>query len=118
MSSFRAKAMRAVTSAWFRSVNAEKADVHRMRSVWHTLANTLWTASGVDVRRTGFAGMRAEWLTPQAPARRKVMLYLHGGADVFDTIRDATAESGASIRRLDAGAATLEELFLAKGRTT
>lgn len=83
MSSFRAKAMRAVTSAWFRSVNAEKADVHRMRTVWHTLANTLWTASGVDVRRTEFAGMRAEWLTPQAPARRKVMLYLHGGAYVF-----------------------------------
>lgn len=83
MSSFRAKAMRAVTSAWFRSVNAEKADVHRMRTVWHTLANTLWTASGVDVRRTEFAGMRAEWLTPQSPAAGKVMLYLHGGAYVF-----------------------------------
>ena len=83
MSSFRAKAMRAVTSAWFRSVNAEKADVHRMRTVWHTLANTLWTASGVDVRRTGFAGMRAEWLTPQSPAQGKAMLYLHGGAYVF-----------------------------------
>ena len=83
MSSFRAKAMRPVTSAWFRSVNAEKADVHRMRTVWHTLANTLWTASGVDVRRTGFAGMRAEWLTPQSPAQGKAMLYLHGGAYVF-----------------------------------
>ena len=75
--------MRAVTGAWFRSVNAEKADVHRMRTVWHTLANTLWTASGVDVRRTEFAGMRAEWLTPQAPVRGKAMLYLHGGAYVF-----------------------------------
>ncbi|MDJ0813018.1 MAG: alpha/beta hydrolase [Woeseiaceae bacterium] len=83
MSSFRAKAMRAITGAWFRSVNAEKADVHRMRRVWHGLANTLWTASGVDVRRTDFAGMRAEWLTPQAPARGKAMLYLHGGAYVF-----------------------------------
>ncbi len=83
MSSFRAKAMRAITGAWFRSVNAEKADVHRMRRVWHGLANTLWTASGVDVRRTDFAGMPAEWLTPQAPARGKAMLYLHGGAYVF-----------------------------------
>ena len=83
MSSLRAKAMRAVTSAWFRSVNAEKADVRRMRTVWHALANTLWTASGVDVRRTEFAGMSAEWLTPQAPARGKAMLYLHGGAYVF-----------------------------------
>jgi acetyl esterase/lipase len=83
MSSFRAKAMRAVTGAWFRSVSAEKADVQRMRTVWHALANTLWTASGVDVRRTEFAGMRAEWLTPLAPARGKAMLYLHGGAYVF-----------------------------------
>ncbi len=83
MSSLRAKMMRAVTGAWFRSVNAERADVQRMRTVWHALANTLWTASGVDVRRTEFAGMRSEWHTPQAPARGKVMLYLHGGAYVF-----------------------------------
>ncbi len=83
MSSLRAKMMRAVTGAWFRSVNAERADVQRMRTVWHALANTLWTASGVDVRRTEFAGMRSEWLTPQAPARGKAMLYLHGGAYVF-----------------------------------
>lgn len=83
MSSLRAKAVRAVTGAWFRSVNAEKADVQRMRTVWHSLANTLWTASGVDVRRTEFAGMRAEWLTPPAPATRKAILYLHGGAYVF-----------------------------------
>ena len=83
MTSFRAKVMRAVTGAWFRSVNAEKADVHRMRKTWHGLANTLWTASGVDVRRAEFAGMPAEWLTPLAPARRKAILYLHGGAYVF-----------------------------------
>ncbi len=83
MSSLRAKMMRAVTGAWFRSVNAERADVQRMRTVWHALANTLWTASGVDVRRVEFAGMRSEWHTPQAPARGKVMLYLHGGAYVF-----------------------------------
>jgi monoterpene epsilon-lactone hydrolase len=83
MSSFRAKAVRAVTGAWFRSVNAERADVQRMRTVWHTLANTLWTASGVNVRRAEFAGLRAEWLTPEAPATGKVILYLHGGAYVF-----------------------------------
>jgi acetyl esterase/lipase len=83
MSSFRAKAVRAVTGAWFRSVNAERADVQRMRTVWHSLANTLWTASGVDVGRTTFAGMRAEWLTPGSPAPRKAILYLHGGAYVF-----------------------------------
>ena len=38
---------------------------------------------GDFLRRTEFAGMRAEWLTPRAPARGKVMLYLHGGAYVF-----------------------------------
>ena len=76
MSSFRAKAVRAVTGAWFKTVNAEKANVQHVRGVWHFLARTLWTASGVDVRRTTVAGMTSEWLTPQAPARGKVLLYL------------------------------------------
>jgi acetyl esterase/lipase len=83
MSSLRAKAVRTVTGAWFRTVNAEKANVRSMRRVWHSLANALWTASGVDVRRAHVAGMHAEWLTPEAPAARKVILYLHGGAYVF-----------------------------------
>ncbi len=46
------------------------------------------------------------------------ILVSHPDRDVFDIIRDATAEAGASIRRLDAGAATLEELFLRGGRPT
>lgn len=42
----------------------------------------------------------------------------HDDRDVLDLIRDVTASEGASIRRLDAGTASLEELFLAKGHTT
>ena len=38
-----------------------------------------------------------------------------GDADPFDIVRDATAEAGASIRRLDSGAATLEDMFLERG---
>ena len=38
--------------------------------------------------------------------------------DVLDLIRDVAAGEGASIRRLDAGTETLEELFLSKGRAT
>lgn len=83
MSSLRAKAVRTMTGAWFRTVNAERANVTSMRAVWHALANTLWTASGVDVRREQIAGMNAERLVPQAPARGKIILYLHGGAYVF-----------------------------------
>jgi len=83
MSSIRAKAVRAVTGAWFKTVNAEKANVQRVRGLWHFLANALWTASGVDVRRQIVAGMASEWLTPQAPAKGKVILYLHGGAYIM-----------------------------------
>lgn len=36
--------------------------------------------------------------------------------ELFDLIRDTVAACGASVRRLDAGAATLEEMFLRMGR--
>jgi acetyl esterase/lipase len=83
MSSFRAKVVRAVTGAWFKTVDAETADVQRVRSVWHFLAGTLWTASGVDVRKASVAGMTCEWHTPQAADKGKVILYLHGGAYIM-----------------------------------
>jgi acetyl esterase/lipase len=83
MSSVRAKAVRAVTGAWFKTVNAEKANVQRVRAVWHFLAGALWTASGVDVRRETVAGLTSEWLTPRTPAKGKVLLYLHGGAYIM-----------------------------------
>jgi ABC-2 type transport system ATP-binding protein len=42
----------------------------------------------------------------------------HDDHDVFELIRDVAVANGASIRRLDSGAASLEEIFLAKGRRT
>lgn len=48
---------------------------------------------------------------------RRIMV-AHASADVFDIIRDAAVASGASIRRLDSGGATLEEMFLRKGART
>jgi ABC-2 type transport system ATP-binding protein len=43
------------------------------------------------------------------------LLIRHDEGDVFDVIRDVAARSGVSIRRLDAGAASLEEMFLRRG---
>lgn len=39
----------------------------------------------------------------------------HDALDVFDLVRDAAAGVGASIRRLDSGVATLEDMFLERG---
>lgn len=83
MSSLRAKAVRAVTGAWFRTVDAETSNVQRMRGVWHSLSNLLWTASGVETRRDTVAGMNAEWFTPGKPGKGKILLYLHGGAYIM-----------------------------------
>jgi acetyl esterase/lipase len=83
MSSIRAKAVRAVTGAWFSTVNAEKANVQRVRAIWHFLARALWTARGVEVRPEIVAGLASEWLTPRAAAKGKVILYLHGGAYIM-----------------------------------
>ncbi len=46
------------------------------------------------------------------------LIVVHPSADVFDIIRDAAVASGSSIRRLDSGGATLEEMFLTKGART
>jgi len=73
-----------VTGAWFRAVDAQTSNVRHLRTVWHALANLLWTASGVTVSRTGLAGMTAEWFTPdEACVDGKIILYLHGGAYIM-----------------------------------
>jgi ABC-2 type transport system ATP-binding protein len=50
-------------------------------------------------------------------AEGRIMTVSHATGDVFDAIRDASATTGTSIRRLDAGGATLEEMFLRRGRS-
>jgi ABC-2 type transport system ATP-binding protein len=41
----------------------------------------------------------------------------HAQLDVFNLVRDVTASNGATIRRLDGGTASLEDLFLVHGET-
>jgi ABC-2 type transport system ATP-binding protein len=64
--------------------------------------------------------MRAELERAGATVRAELrrMVVSHGTADVFEIIRDAAVASGTSIRRLDAGGASLEEMFLRKGAKT
>jgi acetyl esterase/lipase len=80
MSSLRAKLVRAVTGALMGTIDAEKANVQRVRSAWHTLSKRLRAASGVEVQQDILAGMHCEWLTPAEPLPGKVLLYIHGGA--------------------------------------
>lgn len=81
--SFRASVVRAVTRAWFKTVDAEKANVQRMRNTWHAMARVLWTASGVNIQRCEVGGQSAEWLIPKNSPPRKMLLYLHGGAYIM-----------------------------------
>ncbi len=83
MSSLRAKTVRAVTGAFFRTIDTKSANVVRTRRLWHSLARVLWTATGVSVTEKDVAGLHAGWFEPKQPARDKIMLYLHGGAYIF-----------------------------------
>lgn len=47
--------------------------------------------------------------------RERVLEVSLAGGDVYDTVRDAVAMSGASIRRLDGSGGSLEEMFLHHG---
>jgi len=105
MPSLRSKLVRAVTGAWFARVDANKADVQSMRKLWHSFANVLWTAPGVDIRETDVAGLHAEWLTPRGAPGGKLLLYLHGGAYVMGNC--ATHRQLVSYIAQDAGVAAL-----------
>ncbi len=84
--SIRARIVRWLTSLYFRTVDAKKANVHSIRRRWHVLAKILWTAIGVrkEYRETG--GLDALWLRPKRAPDRKLLLYLHGGAYIMGSI--------------------------------
>lgn len=84
--SLRAKIVRWVTSAYFKTVDAKKANVHSIRRRWHVLARILWTAFGVRTKRAEVHGLVAEWFTPKRAPERKLVLYLHGGAYIMGSI--------------------------------
>jgi len=83
MTSLRAKFVRRTTRAVFKTIDAEKADVHAMRKTWHAAAKVLWTASKVKVEQADVHGLNSEWLTPKGSPEDKLLLYLHGGAYVM-----------------------------------
>jgi len=83
MTSLRAKFVRRTTQAFFKTIDAEKADVQAMRSLWHSSARVLWTARKVRVEEATVHGLNAEWLTPKGAPEDKLLLYLHGGAYVM-----------------------------------
>jgi acetyl esterase/lipase len=83
MTSLRAKFVRRTTRAYFKTVDAEKADVHAMRKTWHSASKVLWTAMKVKVEQASVNGLNSEWLTPKGSPDGKLLLYLHGGAYVM-----------------------------------
>jgi acetyl esterase/lipase len=83
MTSLRAEFVRRTTRAFFRTIDAKKADVQAMRKTWHSAAKVLWTARKVKVEQADVHGLNAEWLTPNGSAEDKLLLYLHGGAYVM-----------------------------------
>lgn len=84
--SLRARIVRAITSAWFRTVDAKKANVQSMRRRWHFLSRLLWTAFGVKKQGGYVHGLDVLWLTPKGAPEDKLLLYLHGGAYIMGSI--------------------------------
>ena len=72
--------VRLTTGAWFSTLDAETANVQRVRARWDGVSRLLWTASGVDIKQATLASMYCEWLTPKEAEQGKVLLYIHGGA--------------------------------------
>lgn len=80
MASLRARLMRRITSRYFRSVDARRADVPATRRKWDALAKFLPAVRGVASRRTTIAGLPALSLEPGDAPADKLLLYFHGGA--------------------------------------
>lgn len=83
MISLRARIIRHVTGAYFKTIDAKTADVQAMRRRWHSWANILGTSNGVAVEPCEVRGLNAEWLMPKNAADGKLLLYLHGGAYIM-----------------------------------
>ena len=83
MISLRARIIRHVTGAYFRTIDAKTADVQAMRHRWHSWAGVLGTSQGVTIEACELRGLNAEWLTPKNAADGKLLLYLHGGGYIM-----------------------------------
>ena len=78
--------VRLITSAWFRAIDAKRANVHSMRRRWLFLARLMWTAIGVRKQSADVNGLDVLWLTPKGAPDDKLLVYLHGGAYIMGGI--------------------------------
>ena len=72
--------IRTVTGWYVKGIDADKADVSRIRRRWDLGVHFLITAFGVKVTNDRLGGIDVERLMPEHPLPGKVLLYLHGGA--------------------------------------
>lgn len=87
MASLRARIIRSISSRYIKKIDVRKADVNRMRRRLDTLGRLARTARGVRIEEAKFCGFKSEWLRPTTARRRKLLLYLHGGAYVLGSCR-------------------------------
>jgi acetyl esterase/lipase len=83
MSSFRAKIIRSITSAYIKRIDIRNADFVKIRLKTKWLGRLLIKAFRVRVQKDQINGLYAEWLTPKNCMDGKLLLYLHGGAYVI-----------------------------------
>lgn len=86
-SSFRARALRRITSWYLSRIDARTADVAASRKRLNYYAGLLNVADGVDISETSIAGLQAEWHTPAEAPDDKLLLYWHGGAYIMGSCR-------------------------------
>ena len=83
MSSFRAKIIRSITSAYIKRIDIRNADFVKIRQKTKWLGRLQIKAFRVRVEKDQINGLYAEWLIPKDCMDGKLLLYLHGGAYVI-----------------------------------
>jgi acetyl esterase/lipase len=81
--SWQARFLREVTSWYLGFIDAKKVDVKSTRRRLDFFASMVPTAIGVDIQQETLAGLKCEWLTPEAAPDDLLLLYWHGGAYVM-----------------------------------
>jgi acetyl esterase/lipase len=83
MSSFRAKIVRSISSAYMQRADVARFDIAKIRRLTSRLSVFMLTAFGVRIEKDTVNGLRSEWLTPKDHMDGKLLLYLHGGGYVI-----------------------------------
>lgn len=86
MISFRARVVRFMSRQYFKRVKPD-SDIGELRQSWNELAGKMKIARGVQRSATTVANVDSEWLVPEGCDKRRVLLYLHGGAYLLGSAR-------------------------------